>query len=83
MRTRFARRLEALFPEKRLFLKSDDATRFVRLTSGTQAVLAVGGVGLLGWTTFASAMVLIAALGAGDSRDQALRDQQIDRKSVV
>ncbi|ABV92918.1 peptidase M23B [Dinoroseobacter shibae DFL 12 = DSM 16493] len=77
MRTRFARRLEALFPEKRLFLKSDDATRFVRLTSGTQAVLAVGGVGLLGWTTFASAMVLIAALGAGDSRDQALRDQQM------
>ncbi|TDA74539.1 DUF5930 domain-containing protein, partial [Halomonas marinisediminis] len=45
--------------------------------SGTQAVLAVGGVGLLGWTTFASAMVLIAALGAGDSRDQALRDQQM------
>lgn len=77
MRSRFAKRLEAVFPEKRLFLKSDDNTRFVRLTSGTQAVLAVGGAALLGWTTFASAMVLIAALGAGDARDQALRDQQM------
>lgn len=77
MRSRFARRLEAAFPEKRLFLKSDDNTRFVRLTSGTQAALAVGGTVLLGWTTFASAMVLITALGAGDARDQAVRDQQM------
>lgn len=77
MRSRFARRLEAAFPEKRLFLKSDDNTRFVRLTSGTQAALAVGGTMLLGWTTFASAMVLITALGAGDARDQAVRDQQM------
>lgn len=77
MRSRFSKRLEAVFPEKRLFLKSDDATRFVRLGSGTQAALALGGTALLGWTTFASAMVLITALGAGDARDQALRDQQM------
>jgi murein DD-endopeptidase MepM/ murein hydrolase activator NlpD len=72
-----ARRLETIFPEKRLFLKSDDSTRFVRLTSSTQAALALGGTALLGWTAFASAMVLIAALGSGDARDQALYDQKM------
>ncbi|MEM1078733.1 MAG: DUF5930 domain-containing protein [Pseudomonadota bacterium] len=75
--TRFSRRLEGIFPEKRLFLKSDDATRFVRLSSGTQAGMAVGGAALLTWTAFASAMVLITSLGAGEARDQAARDQQM------
>ncbi|MEN8659026.1 MAG: DUF5930 domain-containing protein, partial [Marivita sp.] len=46
MRTRIAIKLhgilERFFPERRLFLRSDSDTRFIRLKSSTQA-LAFGG----------------------------------------
>ncbi|MEM8580605.1 MAG: DUF5930 domain-containing protein, partial [Pseudomonadota bacterium] len=48
MKTRFGKRLEVIFPEKRLFLKSDDSTRFVRLSTGTQAGMVVCTALLLG-----------------------------------
>ena len=33
--------LERYFPEQRLFLKSDEATRFIRLRPATQAIVPV------------------------------------------
>lgn len=77
MKTGLGKRLETWFPEKRLFLKSDDATRFVRLGTGTQIGLVAGASALLGWTALASALVIFDSLGAGSAREQALREQQV------
>lgn len=77
MLTRLAYRLnlalEPWFPEQRLFLKSDNATRFVRLRPLTQAVSAGVGILAVGWTIFATAILLMDALNAGTSREQVQR----------
>ena len=78
MRTTMAVRLRAgmehLFPEKRIFIKSETETRFVRLRPGVQALAAVFGFGLLVWSATASAILMIDSIGAGNFRDQAKRD---------
>ncbi|SIS92206.1 Murein DD-endopeptidase MepM and murein hydrolase activator NlpD, contain LysM domain [Roseivivax lentus] len=80
MRTQLAIKLhsvmERYFPERRLFLKSETDTRFIRLRSETQAVAALGGAGVIAWTIIATAVLLMDSIGAGSFRDQALRDQQ-------
>ncbi|WP_108860375.1 M23 family metallopeptidase [Ruegeria sp. Alg231-54] len=79
MRTRLAIKLHSLFerhfPERRVFLKSDSDTRFIRLSSETQ-VVAVAGVALfVGWTAVATAILLMDSIGSGNFREQAKRDQ--------
>ncbi len=69
--------LERTFPEQRLFLRSDTETRFIRLTSGTQFIGIAGSAMLLGWTIVSSAILVMHSLGAGDLREQALRDQAV------
>ncbi|MDO5612850.1 MAG: DUF5930 domain-containing protein [Paracoccus sp. (in: a-proteobacteria)] len=67
--------LERWLPEQRLFLRSDNATRFVRLRPLTQ-VVAFGGTALVfGWSIFASSILVIDAISAGSSRDDILRAQ--------
>lgn len=79
MRTRLAIKthaiLERFFPERRLFLRSDTDTRFIRLKSGTQAVGFTGAVLLISWTTIATAILLMDSIGAGNFREQAKREQ--------
>lgn len=72
---RFIERLERTFPEQRLFLKSDEGTRFMRLSTFTQISVLTGGALVLGWTIFATSVLLIDSLGAGTARDQTLREQ--------
>lgn len=67
--------LEKHFPERRVFLKSDNDTRFIRLRSETQFFAAVGATLLVGWTIIATAIVLMDSIGAGNFREQAKRDQ--------
>jgi murein DD-endopeptidase MepM/ murein hydrolase activator NlpD len=74
---RFRARLHRAFPERRLFLKSDSETRFVRLGTGTQIVALGGGALLVGWTIVASAILFMNALGAGNLREQSARQQQV------
>ncbi|MCG7521245.1 M23 family metallopeptidase [Ruegeria sp. Ofav3-42] len=79
MRTRLAIKLHSLlerhFPERRVFLKSDNDTRFIRLSSETQ-IVAVAGVGLfVAWTAVATAILLMDSIGSGNFREQAKRDQ--------
>ncbi|WP_232816633.1 M23 family metallopeptidase [Paracoccus zhejiangensis] len=67
--------LERWLPEQRLFLRSDDSTRFVRLRPLTQFV-AIGGTTLVfGWAILASSILAIDSISAGSSRDQVLRAQ--------
>jgi murein DD-endopeptidase MepM/ murein hydrolase activator NlpD len=69
--------LEHAFPEQRLFLRTDTETRFIRLSPVTQFVGLTGSALLVGWTIISSAILLMQSLGAGDLREQALRDQAI------
>ena len=69
--------LETYFPEKRLFLRSDTDTRFIRLKSETQLVIWAGLTMTLAWTIIATAILLMDSIGAGNFRAQAQRDQII------
>ena len=69
--------LERRFPEKRLFLRSDTETRFIRLKSETQLVIWTGATLVVGWTIIATAILLMDSIGAGNFRAQAQRDQFI------
>ena len=63
------------FPEKRLFLRSDQGTRFVRLSPASQVMIWSGGTLIIAWSIVATAMVLTSAVGSGDLREQARRAQ--------
>lgn len=80
MRTRLAIKmnafLERYFPERRLFLRSETDTRFIRLRPATQLVVFLGGTGIVAWTIIATAILLMDSIGAGNFREQARRDQQ-------
>ncbi|MEM1352471.1 MAG: M23 family metallopeptidase [Pseudomonadota bacterium] len=79
MRTRLAIRihsmLERIFPERRVFLKSDTDTRYIRLRSETQFFIFAGGAILLAWAIIATSVLLMDTIGAGNFREQAKRDQ--------
>lgn len=68
--------LERYFPERRLFLKSDTDTRFIRLRPGTQIMALVGSSAIVGWAIIATAILIMDSIGAGNFRDQAERDQR-------
>ncbi len=67
--------MEYLFPERRVFLKSDTDTRFVRLRSETQFFAFLGASLLIAWAIVATSILLMDAIGAGNFREQAKRDQ--------
>ncbi|WP_255471090.1 M23 family metallopeptidase [Paracoccus sp. M683] len=67
--------LERWLPEQRLFLRSEDSTRFVRLRPLTQFV-AIGGTAVVfGWAILASSILVIDSISADSSRDQIRRAQ--------
>jgi len=66
--------LEHRLPEQRLFLKSDQGTRFIRLRPATQAAFLAGMAGLVGWTVIITAVFLIDTISAGSARDQVARE---------
>ncbi|SHG65579.1 Murein DD-endopeptidase MepM and murein hydrolase activator NlpD, contain LysM domain [Cognatiyoonia sediminum] len=70
-------KLEKHFPEKRLFLRSDTETRFIRLKPETQLVAWAGGAAVVAWTIVATAILLMDSIGSGNFRAQAQRDQLI------
>ncbi|KIN66323.1 Peptidase, M23/M37 family [Sulfitobacter noctilucicola] len=80
MRTRLAIKihsiLEHYFPERRVFLKSDNDTRFIRLRPGTQIVAFAGSACLVAWSIVATAIILMDSIGSGNFREQAKRDQR-------
>ncbi len=68
-------RLERHLPEQRLFMKSEEGTRFVRMRPLTQAGVLLGGAVVLGWTVVVTSFFVIGAIASGSSRDQAARAQ--------
>ena len=64
------------FPERRVFLKSDDDTRFIRLRPTVQASLFLVMASLLAWVIIATSILVMDSIGAGNFREQAIRDQE-------
>ncbi|MDG1430036.1 MAG: DUF5930 domain-containing protein, partial [Paracoccaceae bacterium] len=69
-------RLEPVLPDRRLFLRSDEETRFVRLRPTTQLFGIFGVCLLVAWATIATAISLMDSIGSGNFRAQAERDQR-------
>ena len=69
--------LERVFPERRVFLRSEQDTRFIRLRPVTQAIATVGGGLLVAWLIVASAVLLMTSISAGSAREQARLVAQI------
>ncbi|WP_299843397.1 M23 family metallopeptidase [uncultured Roseovarius sp.] len=80
MRTRIAIKFHALlerhFPERRVFLRSDNDTRFIRLRSESQLLAFVGASAIVAWAIIATAILLMDSIGSGNFREQAKRDQR-------
>ncbi|TVP71461.1 MAG: M23 family peptidase [Rhodobacteraceae bacterium] len=68
-------RLEYYLPEQRLFLRSDNMTRFVRLRPFSQALGIAAVTTFFAWGVIATSILLMDAIGSGNLRDQAIRDQ--------
>lgn len=68
--------LERQFPERRLFLRSDTETRFIRLRPITQFVAFAGSAAIVSWAIIAAAILLMDSIGSGNFREQAKRDQR-------
>ncbi|KAE9631653.1 M23 family peptidase [Parasedimentitalea maritima] len=86
MRTRLAIKihgfLERRFPERRVFLKSDTDTRFIRLRPETQLIAVAGTCVIVAWGIVATAIVLMDSIGSGNFREQAKRDQETYRERL-
>lgn len=67
--------LESYLPEQRLFLKSENGMRYVRLRPATQALMIAGSSLFVGWTVIVTAIFLIDAISAGGAREQSERAQ--------
>ena len=67
--------LERTLPEKRLFLRSETTTRFVRLRPAVQALILSGTAVYLTWSLVATALVFFELVGSTDLREAARREQ--------
>ncbi len=70
---RWRRFLEALFPERHIYIRSSGETRGLVLTTGRQTVIA-GGIGALAlWTLLCTVAVAVTAVSGGPSSHAAQR----------
>ena len=68
-------KLERSFPEQRLFLRSDEGTRFIILSPLTQLIGWTGSAAFVAWAIIATAVLLMDSIGSGNVREQAQREQ--------
>lgn len=73
---RFHSALERIFPERRVFVRSDSDTRFIRLRPEVQLAGFLGSAAIVAWAIIASAILLMDSIGSGNFREQAKRDQR-------
>jgi murein DD-endopeptidase MepM/ murein hydrolase activator NlpD len=68
--------LERYFPERRVFLRSDTDTRFIRLGPATQLIACGGAATIVAWSIIATSVLVMDSIGAGNFREQAKRELQ-------
>ncbi|MBV7379434.1 M23 family metallopeptidase [Maritimibacter dapengensis] len=73
----FNRRLERHFPEQRLFLRSDETTRFVILPPLTQLIAWTGSAAFVAWAIIATAVLMMDSISSGNVREQTAREQRL------
>ena len=77
---KFSERIENFcqkaFPARQILLKSNDKTVFFNLKSSTQTAIACVMFCLIAWSIFSIAVITMDSLGAGNFREQAIRDQE-------
>lgn len=66
--------LERSFPERRVFLRSDSDTRYLRLAPFTQLMAVTGTMVFATWLIIATSILLMDSIGSGNLREQAGRD---------
>ena len=80
MKAKFSERLEVFFqkaiPSRQLLIKTNGKTHFVNLKSSTQVGFFVIISCIVAWSIISVAIVAMDSLGAGNFREQALRDQE-------
>ena len=73
-------RIESFFqrvlPPRQLLIKTNDRTHFVNIKSSTQAAFFLTTFCIFAWSIISLAIVAMDSLGAGNFREQALRDQE-------
>ncbi len=62
------------FPERRVFLRSENETRFIRLAPTTQLIALAGAGTVVAWSIIATAFLLMDSIGSGNLREQAKRE---------
>ncbi|MCB1390348.1 MAG: peptidoglycan DD-metalloendopeptidase family protein [Rhodobacteraceae bacterium] len=67
--------LERWLPEKRLFLRSENSTRYVRLRPVAQASVLVVATGYMAWSLVATSILFFEVIGSNDLRESARREQ--------
>jgi len=67
--------LERNFPEQRVFLRSDEGTRFVIVSPLVQVTGWFVSAAFVAWGIIATAVLMMDSIGSGSIRDQAVRDQ--------
>lgn len=72
LRRRLNSVLSSCFPEKRLFLQSEDATRYLRLTPLSQLALGSAGLALFGWMAVATSAVVLDLVSADAEASQTI-----------
>ena len=77
IRIKWHNRLEHFFPEKRIFLRTDTQTRFIRLGAARQIMIWLGFTGVIAWSIVATALVAIHVIDTGKIIDHPRNDQTI------
>ncbi|MFN4101381.1 MAG: DUF5930 domain-containing protein [Pararhodobacter sp.] len=67
--------LERYLPEKRLFLRSETSTRFVRLRPVAQATILSGAAAYMAWSLIATSILFFEVVGSNDLRENTRREQ--------
>ena len=79
-KVRLLERIEAFFqkliPSRKLLINTNGKTHFIDLKSSTQVGLSVLVFCLVAWSIIAIAIVAMDSLGAGNFKEQALRDKE-------
>lgn len=69
--------LRRLFPEKRIFIKSESGTRFVSLAPRHHILALLGGTALVLWSVTATSFLVIGIVKGGGAREQAAQEKAL------
>jgi murein DD-endopeptidase MepM/ murein hydrolase activator NlpD len=67
--------ISRLFPEQRIFVKSDSGTRFFRIGPRQQLLAGTGALALVAWSVAATSFLVIELVQGGGPRDAARHEQ--------